>query len=333
MKDLTHAVLAPFGSRFLVIGFLPLAGATAFLLVLVWAGAPTGPLDLRDAWQTVLAVTPAQVAVIVAAVLLGSVLAQPLQLLLVRAIEGAWPLWWGSGLARRWQLRRHRAALARATLVRTPVAAAAAPAPSGDEIRAVAPALVRFVRSFPDDESDVRPTALGNALAALERRAGRGHGIDAPVLWPRLYPLLTGEVRRLVDDRRNALDLNERLAVTNALLTVVTVVMLVRSGWWLLLALAPAAVAAGAYRGAVRAAVLFGEAVAVAFDLNRMELIRALRLPLPADSVAERRLFAELCAFWRQNAPVRFDYEHEPPVAPAACWAHPCQTTGQDAVG
>ncbi|MEK8170988.1 hypothetical protein NKH77_19840 [Streptomyces sp. M19] len=92
-----------------------------------------------------------------------------------------------------------------------------------------------------------------------------------------------------------------RLSVASGATALVSAGMLLRSGWWLALALVPAAVSVLAYRGAVQAALAYGDAVRAAFDLHRFDLLAALRLPLPGSVAEERALAGTLCAHWRQG--------------------------------
>ena len=158
----------------------------------------------------------------------------------------------------------------------------------------------------------IRPTALGNALTAMERRAGRQYGWDAVVAWPRLYPLLSPGVRAVVDGQRDRLDALARLAITSAATALLTIALLSGSGWWVLAAAIPAAVARLAYVGAVHSAMSYGEAVTVAFDLHRFDLLTQLHLPLPADIGQERKIASQVSLTWRQGVPPTLSYDHGP---------------------
>ncbi len=74
--------------RFFRTGYLPTYAATVFLLVLIWAGAPGQPVHFDQAWRTGkdLGVVPALLLAL--AVALVTVLLQPLQLSMVRVLEG-----------------------------------------------------------------------------------------------------------------------------------------------------------------------------------------------------------------------------------------------------
>ncbi|GAA0625141.1 hypothetical protein GCM10010174_50550 [Kutzneria viridogrisea] len=297
-----------FGLRFLVVGCVPTIAACAFLLLLAFAGAP-GPLRFADAWQAIAGLNLGQLVLGALGLVVLAVLVQPLQLPMVRLLEGYWPRW--AALPRRygtWRQTGRRRRLARAAEL--PEAADHAAVQRAGQAGTV------LRRLFPVGGAPLLPTALGNALAAAESRAGREYGLDGVVAWPRLYLVLDEMTRSVVDDRRNALDGMVRLSVTAVVAGVAAGALLAGSGWWLLLALAPLVIARIAYRGAVHEAVAYGEAVQTAFDLNRFELLRRLRLPMPADQDAEREANEVLCTLWRQapgDRSLPLTYEHPEP--------------------
>ncbi|MDX8142308.1 hypothetical protein SK854_09305 [Lentzea sp. BCCO 10_0061] len=288
--------------RFVLVNYLPTAAGAVCVLVLVWAGAPGPRLDFGAAWRTAGKIGVGEAFVLVLAVTLLSLLVQPLQLALVRLLEGAWPRFTAGPF--RWWQRKRRARLARSAEVSSEEPA---------EVQRAGQAAVLLRQRFPHDEHLVRPTALGNVLTAMEDQAGRAYGLDAVVVWPRLYPVLGEQVRAVVADRRDSMDLAARLSVTLGLTAVVSAALLHRAGWWLLVALGLLVAARLAYRGCVQAALAYGEAVETAFDLHRFDLYRALHLPLPDDVEAEKQDNRRLSAFWRQGRPVRFEYRHESP--------------------
>ncbi|MFD7734932.1 hypothetical protein ACFV6F_31690 [Kitasatospora phosalacinea] len=292
------------GRRFFLVGYLPTYAALAFLLTLVWAGAraweaPAGAgLNFKAAWETAAELGAGELVALLLGVTLLGVVLNPLQLPLVRAFEGAWP----GRLGGSWALgrqREHREALK-----------AAAQLPQGivqltpEQVQRAGEAGYELRRRFPHPDHLLRRTALGNALAAAEDGAGRPYALDAVAAWPRLYPVLGPDVRTLVDDRRDAMDGAVRITAVMTLTAVATGVLLLRTGWWLLLVLLPLAVASAAYRGAVQAALGYGETVHVAFDLHRANLLKALQFAQPADQAAEQALYTELSDFWRQGIPL-----------------------------
>lgn len=167
----------------------------------------------------------------------------------------------------------------------------------------------RLRQSFPRLNHLVHPTALGNVLAAMEDTPGRTYGMDAVVAWPRLYPVLGDRMRAIVDDRRDAVDVSARLTVTGIAVAAASAALLIRSGWWLSLTAIPLAIAVTSYMGAVQAALAYGEAVHVAFDLHRFDLLSAL-LRLPPDLRSETAANRALCDLWRQDIPIDLVYRH-----------------------
>jgi hypothetical protein len=166
-------------------------------------------------------------------------------------------------------------------------------------------------RRYPQSIDLVQPTALGNILAAIDQRTQGAHGLDLAVAWPRLYPVLEAPMRAAVDDRRDILDALGRLCVTSAFLVPLASLLLIRSGWWLLLVLTPAAIGRFAYLGTLQAALSLGESIDAAVDLHRFDLLRALHLSLPENPDAERQLNRQLCDSWRQGAPFDTKYDHD----------------------
>jgi hypothetical protein len=290
--------------RFFLVSYLPTYADALFVLVLFWAGAPGDGLSFKAAWTTAKGLGVAELILIVVAITLVAVLAQPLQLAMTRVVEGGWPDALGAGLARDRQRRRRDRLREAATLPADP----AKHTPDTVQKCGVAGAALRA--RFPLPDHVIRATALGNALAAAEDCAGRAYGIDVVVAWPRLYPLLGDKVRAIVDDRRDKLDIAVRAAVTMAVTGVVAIALLWPAGWWLLLALIPFVLAVVAYAGAVRAALAYGESLHSAVDLHRFDLLKAMHVALPEDADAEYELNRRLADFWRQGVPMREPYRH-----------------------
>lgn len=293
--------------RFFRTGYLPTFAGAFFLLVLLMAGAPGKHVDFKQAWQTAGKFGVAQLLLVVLAVTLTTVLLQPLQLSAVRFLEGNFPWWLGSGLARRAELaRKHR--LERNLTAKISEGAQAA-SDRAARIQEAGEMFTRLRSRYPVADHLVRPTALGNALAAIEDGAGAAYGLDSVVVWPRLYPLLSDRVKAVVDDLRDGMDAAVRLTATGVVTaTVAAAILAWRSGIFTLLALVPLAVATLAYLGAVRAAISYGGSVTVAFDLHRFDLLAALHLETPAKQEKEVAANTALSDFLRQGVPLPFDY-------------------------
>ena len=159
----------------------------------------------------------------------------------------------------------------------------------------------RRYRQYPRRADDLLPTRLGNVLKAAELYPsddGR-YGMDAVFFWPRLYMVLPETMRSSLQDARSSLDL---MLVTSALgivyaLASICFLALTRStdGWvWLAAVGGGTLVALGAYRGAVGAAVIYGELVRTAFDLYRGTLLAQLGYAAPGSLADERALWENL---------------------------------------
>ncbi|MEU3354384.1 hypothetical protein [Streptomyces sp. NPDC037389] len=310
---LTQPVTSALTRRLVLVSILPTAAAAAFLLTLRWAGAP-GPVRFSRAWRTAEYLATGEVLSLLLVVLLAGLVTMPLQLPLVRWLEGYWPrrLAWLSTRCVARQKRRRDAVGAR------PVPDTLTPADARHLAQRMGEHGERQRARFPVRDELLRPTALGNALTAVEARAGRRYGLDAVVVWTRLEPLLGDRIAARVAERRTSMDAAARLSVTAALCAPLSGWLLWRSGWWLLLAAALLAASRIAYTAAVHAAIEYGESVAAAFDLHRFDLLTALHLPLPADLDEERAANRALSTLWRQGdtRDHPFRYEHPDPVGP-----------------
>ena len=232
-----------------------------------------------------------------------ALIAEPLQITLVRLLEG----YWGQSLAGR-LLAAPGTAYHRARRLRLDTRQQRRPndPPVSPERREQA---ARKLRDYPPADA-VLPTKLGNVLRAAEYQAGRSYGLDAISLWPRLYPLLADKTAAVVDDLRDQLDLAARFCSVFLLATVITVACLAPYGWWLTVAAGTLAAAVLSYQAALSAASAYGQAVAAAFDLHRFDLLRALHLPLPPDLLSEVQANQQLSSFIGQPQEYLFALTH-----------------------
>jgi hypothetical protein len=309
MLDALLGVARDAGRRVTLIGLLPTAMLVLWILFLVWGGAPSDAPSVNRFVDHLADLSTTEVLLGFLALLGFAILSQPLQLPLVRLLEGYWPAAADRLANRRREAHRKRRAKLEAAQMTT-----------GDERDGDEPgraddgvdrgrAAWRLRKLYPPDRL-VMPTALGNALRAAEDRAGRRYGLDTVSVWPRLYSVLGKRVLAIVDDERTQLDVAVRFCVVLLVAAVVSLGLLVTQGWLLLVPAATFVLAWLAYKGSVGAAVAYGEGLETAFDLHRFDLLRALHLPLPTDAEQERAQNAHLSAFLAQGTRAAFDYVH-----------------------
>lgn len=299
------------GARFNLIGVLPSGLLVLFVLALVWGGAPATPPDLDRIISQAEDLGAWEGALLFLAIVVVGVISQPLQLSLVRLLEG----YWGDSKAGRLLAapgtafhRWRRARLQERQLHR-------GGRPAAETLDDMARTAAKLRRLYPPARG-VLPTRLGNALRAAEYRAGSRYGLEATVVWPRLYPLLAERVAAIVDDERDQLDLAARFCVVFVAATAVSFSLLVTHGWWLLVPGTTFVLGWLSYRAAVAAALAYGEGIEAAFDLHRFDLLRALHLHLPADRDSELAVNARLSEFLARGEalvdgrPVNFAYDH-----------------------
>lgn len=306
LGDLGPSVEQSTSARFTLVSYVPTYGAVLFLLWLVWAGAPGPNVSIQRATNRLNTLSAGDLTLVVLATTLLALLLHPLQLPLVRILEGYWPDLRVLHPLRGHLLRRKSTQM-RKEAARTVVSQTS----TAHEVQKALEADWDLRRHFPPPGTPLLPTALGNVLRAAEATAGRPFGLEAVTAWPRLYPLIGDRLRGVVDDRRNALDLTCRVTVTGTVTGVATIGLLAQSGVLVLIALVPIGLTCVAYRGAIQAAISYGEAVTVAVELCRFDLLRALHLPLPATPAEERQTNTMLSRFWGQDVPLdQVTYQH-----------------------
>lgn len=297
------------GPRFNLVGVLPTVMLFVFVLALYWSGAPQRSPDVWAVVQRVEQIGAKDGILLALGVLLFALLMQPLQLSLVRVLEGYWdvPLlpWVGTILSKPgilWHEYR-RSILEKATQVQT-LEGAEEVTPE-EEARAAA-ADWQLRRSYPAQDR-LLPTALGNVLRAAEDVPYDSYCLDTVVVWPRLYPLLPQNMIGILTDRRNQLDLAARFCAIFLLCAIISIFFLYPYWWWLLVPAFMLLLTRISYHGAIAAAIGYGESVQSAFDLYRFELHKALRIPAPANLLAEKETNVLITRFLQQGIADTFD--------------------------
>jgi hypothetical protein len=273
------------GPRAILVNVLPSSLLTLLVIALVGSGAPADPslsklIDTFGSLQD-----GATLALLGVVVLVTTVILQPLQIAVVQLLEGYWtvsPLRRaGSSIARKAidigvEIQRRRFRFLEALQDRSA-------GRTTEEERAW---LEAEIQSYPDDLSKLMPTRLGNVLKAAEDRAGARYGLDADLVFPRLYPLLPQPLLAAWEDLSDQLDSAAHLSITFALATLVSAAFLLPHGWdgyWLAAPAAFLVLAWLSYRSAIAAARRHGTLLMAAFDLRHLDLLGAMHLPLPND--------------------------------------------------
>ncbi|MFG2126896.1 hypothetical protein ACGFNV_03690 [Streptomyces sp. NPDC048751] len=166
----------------------------------------------------------------------------------------------------------------------------------------------------------VRPTRLGNVLKSAERYPRLRYGLDAVLVWPRLYPLLPDRVVAGLAAARADLECRLVMATLFALFAALsgTALLVTQQSWWLFaVCFGGGALAAWiSYMTGVSAAVGYAEQVKVAFDVYRTDLLRHLDGTEPRTAAGERRRWQELSLLWWRG--VRDGIEEPTPSRPMA---------------
>jgi hypothetical protein len=163
-----------------------------------------------------------------------------------------------------------------------------------DRNRAISERRIRF----PDDLATVGPTRLANAAALYRDGALVRYGMDPEVFWLHLQRAASADeqFRPIIEEARLKLEISVAMAMACALASAGTIGVALRGHsipLLLLTALFPIA-AVLFYNAAVTNLRVYGRVVSATVDLFRFEVLRALHLPLPSDSAAERRLWEGL---------------------------------------
>jgi hypothetical protein len=237
-----------------------------------------------------------QVAVLVAVLLAvagSGVVVGELAIPVLRLLEGYWPAW-ADPIRLRLSRRLADRAAAEQPAWQKAYARVQPPADPTVEDLAVYARLERRRRRRPSSPGYFLPTPIGNILRAAERRPSDKYGLDAVVVWPRLWPALPETMRSDLLAARTSLDRAAITAVWGVLFCAFAPLTL----WVIPVGLGVAAAAVAAV--APGRAQAFGELMEVAYDQYRTTLYTQLRWPLPANPHQERAEGHRLTAYlWR----------------------------------
>lgn len=273
------------GKHFQLVSVLPAAAIVLTTFGLMTSGAPANAPSAGRVVEQASQLGGVGIAGLVVAVLIVGMTLDPFQFAATQALEG----YWGSSqLGRSAMFSRARIHLDRQLyylgergLAKRRADRLREEQPVDDvALRAKEYALLEAaidyqafdsaVARYPMERSRIMPTRLGNMLRRLEDLAGKPYGINhaIPVV-PHLLALASESPEvQAVNDARSELDLAIRWVVSWLLVAVITFVLLVPQGAWVVLSLAAYGLAWVSYRGSVHAAADYGYALWVVVDLN-----------------------------------------------------------------
>lgn len=288
--------------RFILNAFFPTL-VFALLMALVIVSGTSGVDEAVKAWdeeqavvQTLIVIGAVAVVLVAANVLAASMLA------ITRLFEGyallVRPL---QGMGRRHQFHRWQSIRAE----EREAAGQAGPDLAHDALGATARERFPLPKAI-DEEDELRAddfaaTRLGNILRNAETYPRQRYGLDPVRTWPLLYHLLGDTLRTSLDEARASMEFLLVVAFWAGVYSPVASISLLcfdaSTGWVLGALLGGAGVSAFAYLAALAPASVYNSHVRAAFDMHRLEVLQALRIPPPATLAEERLVWPRVIPF------------------------------------
>jgi len=283
--------------RFILNALFPTLAFALAVMLAIAAGCDSGPLGPVEAWESdsvaakVLTAIGAVALVLVAANLLNSKMQT-----VVGLFEG-YDLWpdWLAALGRGHQLDRARK-LVEATATQDNRSNERAK----DSFELLFPSYPRILR-----RDDVAPTRLGNVLRSAEAYGPSRYGVDSVRVWSRLYPLLPDPITTSMVSARASMEFLlavSFLAGIYAPLAALILIVLNGSLFWVFASLlGGTALALATYHAALQPAAIYGEMIRAAVDLHRLDLVKEMAMPMPANPAEERRVWNQIQRLFDRN--------------------------------
>ena len=261
--------------------------------VLAWAFAGSGWsrlsqvshwLDGKNAATQVAALLGALVVVAASAIVV-----QRLTAPVLRLMEGYWPRWlqWLTSRRRRHTIQRRRADDTAWQRLQSEIEHNEPTA----EQRADLDRLEHRRRHRPILNSELMPTRVGNILRAAETRPYHRYGLEAVIVWPRLWLVLPGPARQELTTARGSVD-----ASVAAVIWGLGFVAFTPLAWWATPVGIAMAVSAAVWWVPARAEV-FADLVEGAYDMYRTVLYQQVRWPLPDNPAGEHQTGIDLTKY------------------------------------
>jgi hypothetical protein len=169
---------------------------------------------------------------------------------------------------------------------------------------------------YPVSRSPFLPTRLGNVIASFEDYSFNKYEIDSVTIWPRFLPVLSQVKYSLYLEKEKAnFDFLINLCLIVILfcveLFVVGLLFISELSHWLFWIGFLFCIAYILYCTAVSGALGWGNAVRVAFDLYRFELLASLKIKLPKNDNEARMIWDQTSNYFRNvenEKPLKINY-------------------------
>ena len=342
------------GARFSLVNLTPTAFLIIVIAALVKSGAYTSPHPSLVSTFEKFGKNPGLAAAAAFGIFLLAVLLRPFQATIVQLLEGYWRRWPPLDLANEVATERHRRLRNTADITLRVEPPEEPVSLEFSEVADYARKLRAHRRKgrrangiyhrypFPIDRPDffddrLMPTILGNALKDGEDNAGHRYGLEMPIVYPRIYPLLSPKLDKAISAQLDILDTTSAFCVVFGFIALLGLPLVIRLDWWSLIPLGAVLMSALAYRGAVTTARDHGRLLATALDLHRFDMLMAMHFELPPTPQDELDFNTKLSTFLESHSDVtrmgsNVRYKH-PAGLPDAKDDPPAVDKGQDGSG
>ena len=277
--------------------------AVAGPAVVFWAGGILAWIYAGSSWDRLSRITDwlndqkvgGQVAALLGAlvVVVGSALVvQRLTTPMLRLLEGYWPRWANRLTSRLRDQARKNAEVDDASWqqLQAELEEPAKVEQRAQQLSELAE-LEQRRRHRPSVPERLLPTRIGNILRAAETRPYDNYGLEAVVVWPRLWLVLPDSARQELSTARASLD-----SSVAAVIWALAFCAFTPLAWWAAPVGAGIAVTGWRWWVPTRAEV-FADLVEATYDLYRGTLYRQLRWPLPSRPADEQQSGKDLTKY------------------------------------
>ena len=278
LNDVFKEVPGLLGRRFLMNAFFPSFLFWGLVIVVVIAGQADFVNSLKEWNQLDITLKALQIIVFFSWIIFFSIILSSHFNTILRFYEGYWNFPLG-------QLKNNRRNLYKARLDDL--------YNQGDKYE-----TIYLYYPLPKHKDNVMPTRLGNILRNAELYSFDRYGIDAVLIWSRLYNLFPERFLETIAEAKSSLDfmlMVSALSSIFALFSGVYLVIVQASGLLFLMCFWGGLFLAWlTYRSALGSALLYAQQIKAGFDLYRHELLKQMRLELPKTPSEEPKLWEEI---------------------------------------